>query len=69
MTQYQTSESKETVTVCAHSLKTGLPVRMQPGEMHVCNDRANCPGSECQCIPAQMSLEELDRLTEVPSAE
>lgn len=52
---------QQTLTVCAHSLGTGLPIEVAPGERHTCKELANSPGSTCHCDPVEISREEFER--------
>lgn len=55
-------ETKKTVTVCAHSLGTGLAIEVPPGGKHTCKELANCPSPAlCHCEPVELSPEEFDR--------
>jgi len=51
-----------TTTVCEHSLDTGIPVEVKPGQRHTCRELAVAgaiPG-ECDCEPVTITLKELD---------
>ena len=56
------NKTQETVTVCGHSLDTGLPIKVKLGQDHTCKLIAECESSGlCHCDPVEISLEEFER--------
>ena len=50
------------LSVCRHSLDTGLPVEVLPDQSHTCREIAHCPGSQCRCDPVQITDAEFERM-------
>jgi hypothetical protein len=64
--QIMGNESDDFVSVCAHSLKGGTPIRVEQFQAHQCLDTLTCPPPEfCHCEPVKISLPEFERRSQV----
>ena len=56
------NEDDDVVSVCAHSLKGGTPLKVEQGQAHQCLDSSTCPPPEfCHCNPVKISVAEFER--------